>query len=159
MCFEKAFHLILMHFYSLFLMFWDVFSKIRLFFQKNVFLDFLLIQSVFRSIEILFKNLCEPLFGSIDRTCFSINRTLWICFFKHGSWLFQKSFFQKFSSFLSLSPIQTWLHLSVLSFLILSFARFLSPNTGKTLLPFFFVFIFSFHAFSCIFNLRILDYA
>ena len=89
--------------------------------------------------------MCEPLSSSIDRTCFSINRTSWIWFFKHGSWLFQK-FFQVFS----LSPIQTWLHLRFLSFLILSFARFLSPNTGKTLLPFF-LFLFShfmhFHEF------------
>ena len=136
-----------------------MFSKIRLFFQKNVFLDFLLIQSVFRSIEILFKNLCEPLFGSIDRTCFSINRTLWICFFKHGSWLFQKSFFEFFFMF-SLSLRFKLGSTSVfLSFLIFSFTRFLSLNCDKTLLPLPFVFIFTFHAFSCIFNLRISDYA
>ena len=87
-------------FLFLFPMLWGVFSKIKLFFQKkNVFPDFRLIQSIFRSIKILFKNLCEPLSGSIDRTCFSINRTLWIWFFKNGSWLFQKQFFQKFFKF------------------------------------------------------------
>ena len=62
-------------------------------------------------------------------------------FLKNGSWLFQKHFFKSFLSFLSLSlslsPIQTWLHLRFLSFFIILFARFLSPNTGKTLLPFF----------------------
>ena len=154
MCFGKTFHFILMHFYSLFLMLWGVFSKIRLFFQKNIFPDFQLIQTIFRSIEISFKNLGELLSISIDWDCFSINRILWIRFFKNGSWLFQKHFFKSFLSFLSLSlslsPIQTWLHLSFLLFFIIFFARFLSPHTGKTLLPFF-LFVFShfmhFHAF------------
>ena len=137
-------------FLFLFSMLWGVFSKIRLFFQKNIFPDFRLIQTVFRSIEILFKNLCEPLSGSIDQTYFSINRTSWIWFFKHGSWLFQK-FFQVFS----LSPIQTWLHLRFLLFFILSFARFLSPNIIR---PFYPSFCFYF-LISCIINLGILDYA
>ena len=90
------------------------------------------------------------MFGSIDRNCFSINRTSWICFFKNGSWLFQMQFFSKVFQVFSLSPIQTWLHLIVLSFFILPFARFLSPNTGKTLLPFFlclFSHFVHFHAF------------
>ena len=53
LCFGKAFHLILMHFYFLFLMLWGVFSKIRLFFLKRCFSRF-----------------------SIDPICFSINRNL-----------------------------------------------------------------------------------
>ena len=149
MSFGIAFYLILMHFYFLYSMLWGVFSKIRLFFQKNIFPDFWLIQTIFRSIEISFKNLGELLSISIDWDCFSINRILWIRFFKNGSWLFQKHFFKSFLS-LSLSSIQTWLHLSFLSFLIIFFARFLSPYTGKTLLPFFLL-VFShfmpFHAF------------
>ena len=75
MCFGKAFHLILMHFYFLYSMLWGVFSKIRLFFLKICFSRF-----------------------SIDPNCFSINRISWIRFFKNGSWLFQK-----FSLSLSLS--------------------------------------------------------
>ena len=103
MSFGIAFHLILMHFYFLYSMLWGVFSKIRLFFQKNIFPDFRLIQTIFRSIEISFKNLGELLSISIDWNCFSINRILWIRFFKSGSWLFQKHFFKSFLSFLSLS--------------------------------------------------------
>ena len=53
------------------------------YFSKKIFffLDFRLIQFDFRWIEILLKNFSEPLSGSIDWTCFSINRTLWIKFF------------------------------------------------------------------------------
>ena len=116
MCFGKAFHLILTHFYFLYSMLWGVFSKIRLFFLKICFSRF-----------------------SIDPNCFSINRISWIRFFKNGSWLFQKF---SLSLSLSLSSIWTWLHLRFLSFFIILFSRFLSPNTGKTLLPFF-LFLFS----------------
>ena len=137
MCFGKACHLILMHFYFLYSMLWRVFSKIRLFFLKRFFPGFRLIQTVFRSIKISFKILGEPLSISIDRNCFSINRISWIRFFKNWFWLFQNHFFKSFSELFSLSPIRTWLHLRFLSFLIIFFARFLSPNIGKTLLPFF----------------------
>ena len=73
-------------------------------------------------------------------------------FFFFFKWIltFSKAIFSKVFQVFSLSPIQTWLHLRVLSFLIFPFARFLSPNTGKTFLPFF-LFLFShfmhFHAF------------
>ena len=67
------------------------------------------------------------------------------------------SFFQKFISSslslslsLSLSPIQTWLHLRFLLFFIILFARFLFPNIGKTLLPFFLLLFSYFMHFSCI---------
>ena len=111
-----------------------------------------MIQSVFRSIKISFKNLSEPLSDLIDWNCFSINWISWIrfFFFLNRSWLFQKHFFKKFSKFFSLFLIRTWLHLRFLSFFIILFASFLSPNTDKTLLPFF-LFLFShfmhFHAF------------
>ena len=128
-----------------------MFSKIRLFFLKRCFFpDFRLIQSVFRSIEISFKILGEPLSVSIDRNCFSINRISWIRFFKKQILTFSKSLFQKFSKLFSLSPIQTWLHLRFLSFFIILFARFLSPNTSKTLLPFFLLLFSDFLHFSCI---------
>ena len=99
MSFGIAFHLILMHFYFLYSMLWGVFSKIRLFFQKNIFPDFRLIQTIFRSIEISFKNLGEPLSFSIDRNYFSINRISWIMFFLKQILTFLKTLFQNFSKF------------------------------------------------------------
>ena len=150
MCFGKAFHLILMYFYFLFSMLWGVFSKIRLFFINRCFSRFSIDPICFSINGNLFKNLSEPLFGLIDRNYFLINRTSWIWFFKNGSWLFQKQFFFKsFSSFLSLSDLDLAPPQSFVV-LIFPFARFLSPNTSKTLLPFF-LFLFShfmhFHAF------------
>ena len=77
----KLFHLILMHFFIIFQCFEERLHQILLFFKNSFFLQFRSIESVFRSIEIAFKNFNEPLPGSIDRTCFSINRTSWIRFF------------------------------------------------------------------------------
>ena len=55
--------------------------KILLIFKNSFFLQFRSIESVFRSIEIAFKNFNEPLPDSINQTCFSINRISWIKFF------------------------------------------------------------------------------
>ena len=52
------------------------FQKLGYFFWKDVFLDFQLIQSVFRSIEISFKIFYEFLSILINRNWFSINRKL-----------------------------------------------------------------------------------
>ena len=105
MCFGKTFHLILMHFYFLYSMLWGMFSKNQVIFLRRCFFpDFRLIQSDFRSIEILLKNFSEPLSGSIDWTCFSINRTSWIRFFKKTQIWLVHLLFQNFSNFpLSLS--------------------------------------------------------
>ena len=71
--------------------------------KKGAFLDFWLIHCVFQSIEILVKNFSEPLSGSIDRTCFSINRTSWIRFLKNSDLTCLNHFFKNFSNlFLSL---------------------------------------------------------
>ena len=68
--------------FILYSMLWGMFSKNQVIFLKRCFFpDFRLIQSNFRSIEILLKKFSEPLSGSIDWTCFSINRTSWIRFF------------------------------------------------------------------------------
>ena len=99
LCFGRAFHLILMHFYILYSMLWGKFSKNQVFFSKMFFFEFRLIQSNFRLIEILFKNLGEPLPGSIDRTCFSINRTSCFRFFKNSSLTVSNIFFKNFSTF------------------------------------------------------------
>ena len=78
--------------------------KNQVIFLKRCFFRFSIDLICFSSIEIFFKIFSKPLFGSIDRNCFSINRTWWIRFFlKKGSWLFQKHLFKSFSSFLSLS--------------------------------------------------------
>ena len=141
MCFGKAFHLILMHFYFLYSMLWDMFSKNQVIFLKRCFFpDFRLIQSNFRSIEILLKKFSEPLSGSIDWTCFSINRTSWIRFF------FKKLRFDLFIYFFKLSSLSlTWQGSTedFLSFSTKFFARFLSPKAGKTFIP------FLLHLFSC----------
>ena len=104
MCFGRAFHLILMHFYILYSMLWGKLSKNQVFFSKKLFfLEFRLIQSNFRSIKILFKKFSEPLPGSIDLTCFSINRTSCFKFFKNSVFDWFKLLFQNFFNPFSLS--------------------------------------------------------
>ena len=162
MCFRKAFHLILMYFYFLSSMLWGVFTKIRLFSKQMFFRIFDWSNLFFNQSKSFLKFfvslylvwLIEIVFRSIEH-CESV----FFFFLKMDLDFFKSNFFKSFSSSLSLSPIQTWLHLRVLSFFIFSFTRFLSPNCDKTLLPLPFVFIFTFHAFSCIFNLGISDYA
>ena len=134
MCFGRAFHLILMHFYFLFSMLWGKFSKIRLFLKKAVFPEFRLIQSVFQSIEILFKKFSEPLLGSIDRTCFLINRRSWIQFLKNSVLTDSTYFFKTFSTFLSLLNLAR-LHIRFFVVFDLIFARFFSHKAGKTFIP------------------------
>ena len=80
------------------------FQKSGYFSKKLFFPEFQLIQSIFLSIEILFKKFSEPLPGSIDWTGFSINRTSCFKFFlKTVFWLIQTLFQKKFQTFLSLS--------------------------------------------------------
>ena len=81
------------------------FQKSGYFFKKAVFPEFQLIQSDFRSIEILFKKFSEPLPGSIDWTCFSINRTSWFKFFKNSVLTDSNIFSKLFQTFLSLSDL------------------------------------------------------
>ena len=116
-------------------MFFHIFDWSNLFFdQSKSFLRIL--------VSLCLVRLIETVFRSIEHRE--------SCFFKMDLDFFKSNFFKSFSSFLSLSLIHTWLHLGVLSFLIFPFARFLSPNTGKTLLPFFlclFSHFVHFHAF------------
>ena len=76
----------------------SVFKNQVLFFQKCCFPDFRLIQSVFRSIEISFKILCELLSVSINRNWFLINRNSWIKFFKNSVLTCSNIFFKTFFS-------------------------------------------------------------
>ena len=82
-------------FYSFYSMLWGVFQKLGYFFKNYVFLGFRLIQSIFRSIEITFKILCELL-------SVSINRKSWISFSKSQIWLIQITFSKLFQTPFSL---------------------------------------------------------
>ena len=62
-----------------------------------------MIQSIFQSIKITLKIFCEPLFVSINRNWFSINRNLWIRFLKNQIWLVQNTFSKTFQISFSLS--------------------------------------------------------
>ena len=84
-----------------------VFKKSGYFSKKLFFPEFRLIQSDFRSIEILLKNFSKPLPGSTDRTYFSINRTSWTkIFFKRTVFDWFKTLFQ---IFFKLSSLSLWL--------------------------------------------------
>ena len=85
-----------------FSMLWGEVASNSIDFQKFIFLQFWSIKAVFRSIKIVFKNFSEPLSGSIDWTCFSINRTSWIKFFLNTVF---DSFKTLFQTFLSLSDL------------------------------------------------------
>ena len=105
MCFGKLFHLILMLFISYIQCFEICFQKISFFFLKRCFFFFRFsIDLIWFSINRNpFEKFSKPLPGSIDRTSFSINRTLWIkiFFFKILKIVFD-SFKTLFQTFLSL---------------------------------------------------------
>ena len=103
---------------------------------------FRFIQSIFRSIEIAFKIVCEPLSVSINRNWFLINQNSRISFLKNQIWLVQTNFFKTFQNFFSLSDsarldrdffchfppnfLQGFLSLSRYVFFTLPFALFFS---------------------------------
>ena len=74
--------------------------QVLLIFKNSfIFLQFQSIESVFRSIEIAFKNFSESLSVLIDQNWFSINRILWIRFFKIQCLTCLKHFFKSFFNF------------------------------------------------------------
>ena len=131
-----------MHFFIILQCFEERLLEILLIFKNSFFLQFWSIESIFRSIEIEFKNFNESLPGSIDRTCFLINRTSWIKFFlKHSVWLIQNTF----SNFpLSLSPTWQGSTEDFLSFSIKFLQGFSLPRPVRPLYP---SFCFYFHDF------------
>ena len=143
MCFGKTFHLILIHFIHKIQCFKEFIHKICWVFKTMIFPKFQLIQSIFPSIEITLKIFSEPLFISINRNWFSINRKLWISFFfLIGSWLIQLNFFKSFQNFLSISFQLRQAQSSIfLSFSTKFFARFSSPKASKSIIPFLLHFI------------------
>ena len=129
-------------------MLWGEVASNSVDFQKFIFLQFQSIESVFRSIKIAFKNFSEPLPGSIDRTCFWINRTSWIKFFFFLNTVFDsfKTLFQNFFKLSSLSPTWQGSTEDFLSFSTKFFARFFSPKAGKTFIPLILLLFSWFHA-------------
>ena len=121
------------------------FQKSGYFLKKVVFPEFRLIQSDFWSIEILFKKFSQPLPGSIDWTCFSINRTSWFKFFKNSILIDSKTFSKTFSNF-SLSLRLGKAPLKIFCRFQPNFCKVFSHKAGKTFIPFL-LFLFSwFHA-------------
>ena len=139
----KIIHLILMHFLKFFQCFEERLHQILLIFKNSFFLQFRLIEAVFRSIKIAFKNFSEHLPSSIDRTCFSINRISWIKFFLNTVF---DSFKTLFQTFLSLSPTWQGSTEDFLSFSTKFVARFFSPKAGKTFIPLILLLFSWFHA-------------
>ena len=146
MCFGREFHLILIHFLKFFQCFEEGLHQILLIFKNSFFLQFRLIEAVFRSIEIAFKNFSEPLPGLIDRTCFSINRISWIKFFLNTVFDSFKTLFQNFFKLSSLSPTWQGSTEDFLSFSTKFVARFFSPKVGKTFIPLLLLLFSWFHA-------------
>ena len=103
------------------------FQKSGYFSEKMFFPDFQLIQSIFWSIEILFKIFSEPSPGSIDRTYFSINRTSWIKFFKNSVLTCSNIFSKLFYTFFSHSPTRQGSTKIFLLFSSKILTKFLSP--------------------------------
>ena len=107
MCFGRAFHLILMHFYILYSMLWGKLSKIQVFSLKSCFFqNFDWSNLIFDQSKSCFKNsvslclvrLIKPVFRSIEDRESSFLKTV--------LWLIQTPFSKSFSNFFSLSP--TW---------------------------------------------------
>ena len=152
MCFGRAFHLILMHFFSYIQCLKVRFQKIRFFFSKAVFFqNFDWSNLIFDQSKSCFKNsvslylvrLIEPVFRSIEHRVSG--------FLKIVLWLFQTSFSKVFQLFLSLSDLAR-LHSNFLSFSSSIFARFSSLKAGKTILSLFLVLFSCFHAFKRYFH-------
>ena len=150
--FLKSYHHILMHFVHQFQCF-EVFLKCVLFFFSKLCFSqnfvslclFWLIKSVFRSIEIVFKNLREPLSILINRNWFSINRKSWIRFFKNWVWLVQTHFSKVFQTFLSLSKSDKASYQFFVVFLR-SFCKVFLSQGWYVLFILPFAFYFMFHA-------------
>ena len=127
------------------------FSKIVFFLKNMVSLCLIrLVHSVFRPIEIfkIFKNLKEGVSVCFDRSwlIFDWSKLVNQVFQKGRIGLFQ-TYFSNSSFLFSLSALALGSTIQFLSFSFKIFARFLSSEAGKSLLPFFFKFISCFHAF------------
>ena len=159
MCFERAFHLILMHFYILYSMLWGKFSKIKLFSLKSYFFqNFDWSNLIFDQSKSCFKNsvslylvrLIKPVFQLIEHHESSFLKTmLWLTQTTFSN-LIQTTFSNLFQTFLSLSDLARQ-HRRFFVVFYLIFARFFSLKAGKTILSLL-LFLFScfhalFHAF------------
>ena len=116
------------------------FSKIHFFYNFD--------QSslIFDQSKLRFKNFSESLPGSIDRTCFSINRTSWIKFFLNTVFDSFKTLFQNFFKLSSLSLTWQGSTEDFLSFSTKFFVRFFSPKAGKIFIHLLLLLFSWFHA-------------
>ena len=126
MCFGRAFHLILMHFYFLYSMRWESFQKSGYFSKKLFFQNFNWSNLIFdqsksclkNSVSLCLVRLIEPVFHSIEHRVSSFLKTVF--------WLIQTLFQNFFQTSLSLS---LWLGKAPLKI----FCR-LQPNFCKVFL-------------------------
>ena len=147
MCFGRAFHLILMHFYILYSMLWGKISKNQVFFfspKSCFFQNFDWSNLIFDQSKSCFKNsvslylvwLIEPVFRSIEHRVSG--------FFKNSSLTISNIFFKSFFNFFSLSL--TWQGCTQI------FCRFLPQflqgfSPSRPVRPFHPSFWFYFHVF------------
>ena len=148
MCFGRAFHLILMHFYFLYSMPWEIFQKSGYFYKKLFFHNFDWSNLIFDQSKSCLKNLVSLCLVQLIEPCFSINRTSCFKFFKNSVLIDSNTFSKLFSNFsLSLSDLAR-LHWRFFVVFNLVFARFFSHKADKTFIPLL-LFLFSwFHTLS-----------
>ena len=148
MCFERAFHLILIHFYILYSMLWGKFSKIKLFSLKSCFFqNFDWSNLIFDQSKSCLKNLVSLCLVRLIELVFQSIEDRESSFLKTVFWLIQPTFSKFFQLFLSLS-LSDLARLQRRFFVVfdLIFARFFSHKAGKTFIPLI-LFLFScFHA-------------
>ena len=131
MCFGRAFHLILMHFYILYSMLWGKLSKIQFFFfffsKKQIFQNFNWSNLIFDQSKSCFKNsmslylvrLIEPVFRSIEHRVSGFLKTVLLLI----QTPFQK-FFLNFSSLFDLARQ----HKDFFVVFYLNFCKFFLPQ-------------------------------
>ena len=146
MCFEKAFHLILMHFISNIQYFKEFLFKNRfIIFQKFCFSKISIeIVPIFLSIEIVLKNYCESL-------SVSINRKSCVRFLKNQIWLIQITFSNSFFS-LRFGQAQSSIFCRFRPNILQGFPL---PRPVCPLYPFFFIYFQFFMHWRVIFELSI----
>ena len=99
MCFGRAFHLILIHFYFLYSMRWESFQKSGYFYKKLFFHNFDWSNLIFDQSKSCLKNLVSLCLVQLIEPCFSINRTSCFKFFKNSVLIDSNTFSKLFSNF------------------------------------------------------------
>ena len=145
MCFGREFHLILMHFYILYLMLWGKLSKIQVFSLKSCFFhnfdwsNLIFDQSkscLKNSVSLCLVRLIEPVFWSIEHYVSG--------FFKNSSLTDSNTFSKVFSNF----SLSLWLGKAAQRFFCRFLPKFLqSFSPSRPIRPFYPSFCSYFHVF------------